>query len=124
MNKEVLSGVRNYALGALIGLFITMAFNSHGNHNTSLPFAIFFYLALPHIWPDNRRGRLPDLTAGLLLMCIVSLTTLLAYAWWPLRVNWYDGPMGFGIGLIVIVPLHFLICRFKTANTGDGTQEN
>ena len=46
---------------------------------------------------------------ALFLMFLVSLSTLVTHYLFPARADWYDGPMGFGVGALILVPMQYFM---------------
>ncbi len=115
LSKEVFAAAGAYTWTAVLALAVTMAVNSEGYQNTSLPFCIFLFYGLWKISPKEQ-DRIKPLMAALALMFVASLVTLLAHYLFPARVNWYDGPMGFAVGALLITPMHYFTTYRKTAD--------
>ena len=116
LSRDELYSVGAYAVLALSFLALTMALNSDGIHNTSLPFALFLYTGLGGLGSGKNRLRKRTITVWL-LMLMVSSSTFVAHWLLPERVNWYDGPMGFAVGAVLFAPVHYLLAYVMASET-------
>ena len=123
LSKEVFVAAGAYAWTAVLALAATMAINPEGNQNTSLPFCIFLFYGLWKISP-NEQNRIKPLMAALTLMFVASLVTLPAHHFFPARVNWYDGQMGFAVGAVLITPMYYFTTYRGTAGADRPERDN
>ena len=122
-NKEAFYAAGAYGAVAILLLALAMTLSTDGPQSGAIPFGLLLFNGLGFNGFDKQKFA-KSLSNGLILKFVVSLSTIPAYWWFPNRVNWYDGPMGFGMGAVLMIPAYYLICYALSSQSPEAEKKS